>query len=50
MYYAYEEKLSRIPPHRVLAMRRGEKDQVLKIQVKVAEAAVISLISKHWMK
>ena len=50
MYYVYEEKLSRIPPHRVLAMRRGEKDQVLKIQVKVAEAAVISLISKHWMK
>ena len=50
MYYQYEEKLSRIPPHRVLAMRRGEKDHVLKIQVNVAEGSVMTLISNHWMK
>ena len=50
MYYDYEEKLNRIPPHRVLAVRRGEKDQVLKIHVKVPEEMVMTLISKHWMK
>ena len=31
MYYEYEEQVNRIVPHRILAMNRGEKEDVLKI-------------------
>lgn len=33
MYYGYEEPLQKIVPHRVLAMNRGEKEEVLKVSV-----------------
>ncbi|EEM18943.1 MULTISPECIES: Tex family protein [Bacillus] len=33
MYYGYEEPLQKIVPHRVLAMNRGEKEEVLKASV-----------------
>ncbi|WP_111901915.1 MULTISPECIES: Tex family protein [Bacillus cereus group] len=33
MYYGYEEPLQKIVPHRVLAMNRGEKEEILKVSV-----------------
>jgi len=33
LYYQYEEPLSRIPPHRVLAINRGEREEVLKVKL-----------------
>lgn len=33
MYYDYEEALGSIPSHRVLAMRRGEKEEVLYLSI-----------------
>ncbi|MEI5909374.1 Tex family protein [Bacillus spongiae] len=33
MYYDYEEPISRIVPHRVLAMNRGEKEEVLRVSI-----------------
>ena len=30
MYYEYEEPVNRIVPHRILAINRGEKEDVLK--------------------
>ena len=33
MYYEYEEPLSKIVPHRVLALNRGEKEEVLRVAV-----------------
>lgn len=32
-YYDYEEPIAKIPPHRVLAMDRGERDEVLRVSV-----------------
>lgn len=34
MYYEYEEPISKIPDHRVLALNRGENDKKLKVKVK----------------
>ena len=31
-YYEYEEPLKKIVPHRVLALNRGEKEEVLRCQ------------------
>lgn len=33
MYYDYEEMVSKIVPHRVLAMNRGEKEGVLRVKI-----------------
>ncbi|MGX5389449.1 Tex family protein [Bacillus thuringiensis] len=33
MYYSYEEPLQKVVPHRVLAMNRGEKEDILRVSV-----------------
>jgi len=35
MYYKYSEPLKRLPPHRVLAMNRGEREDVLSIGIEL---------------
>ena len=35
MYYEYKEQVSRIVPHRILAINRGEKEEILKVSVVV---------------
>jgi uncharacterized protein len=35
MYYDFSEKVSTLPSHRILAIRRGEKEEVLRSQVEV---------------
>ncbi|MFO0901911.1 MAG: Tex-like N-terminal domain-containing protein [Pirellulales bacterium] len=32
-YYKYQEPLSKVPPHRVLAINRGERSQVLRVRI-----------------
>ncbi len=40
MYYEYEEKLSKVPSHRVLAINRGEKEEFLKVSLVYDEAVL----------
>jgi uncharacterized protein len=35
MYYAYQEAVRKIPPHRILAINRGEREEVLKVRIEV---------------
>jgi transcriptional accessory protein Tex/SPT6 len=32
-YFSYQEQLSRIPPHRVLAINRGERAKILRVKI-----------------
>ena len=41
-YFEFQEALSRIPPHRVLAINRGERAQLLRVKVVAEEAALYS--------
>ena len=43
-YYEYNEPLKKIPPHRILAINRGEKEEFLKVDVTVSEDIVISYL------
>jgi uncharacterized protein len=43
MYYDYEEPIQKAAPHRVLAMNRGEKEEILKVSL----AAPTGLITKY---
>lgn len=48
MYENYSEKLSSVPGHRVLAINRGEKEECIKVEIKMnAEPAIGKIITKY---
>lgn len=42
MYYDYSEPLKDIPSHRMLAMRRGEKEEVLRLSIDAPEEQILA--------
>ncbi|MFU8648429.1 Tex family protein [Lysinibacillus sp. RSDA_15] len=49
MYYDYEEPVNRIVPHRILAINRGEKEDVLKVSIHVPVDRVLMIMWKEWI-
>ncbi len=49
-YFEWEEPVSKAPSHRVLAMRRGEKELVLMLDIAPEEEAAVSLLEKIFVK
>ena len=47
MYYEFSEALSKIVPHRILAINRGESEGVLRVSVSVDEDVMEQLISRR---
>ena len=50
MYYDYSEKVKYIKPHRILALNRGEKENVLKVSIENDQDRTINFISKKYIK
>ncbi len=50
MYKEYSEKVSSVPPHRILAINRGEKDECLKAGIKLDEEAALNKIKAAFKK
>ncbi|MEZ4598561.1 MAG: Tex family protein [Syntrophotaleaceae bacterium] len=50
MYYDYQEPLRGIPSHRMLAMRRGEKEEVLRLSIQAPEEEILPLLRKRLVK
>ena len=50
MYYEYEEAVKKIPPHRILAVNRGEKDEVLSVKIGQPETAVLCAIADRYSR
>lgn len=50
MYYEFSEAVQRIPPHRILAINRGEKEGILKVAVEVDEARLLVEIESLYIK
>lgn len=48
MYYAYEEAVKRVPPHRILAMNRGENDEVLSVKVEQPEELIVAKMNQQY--
>jgi len=46
MYYEYTEPANKIPPHRILAINRGEKEGILKVDISVNVENIILQIGK----
>lgn len=48
-YFEWEEKLSTCPSHRMLAMRRGEKEDVLILDITIDNETATQLIEKKYI-
>lgn len=46
MYYSYEEPLQKVVPHRVLAMNRGEKEDILRVAVVPPVDEIVTFLNK----
>ena len=49
-YYDYSEGVAKIPPHRVLAMDRGEREGILKISIQLDEDEALKAINREYVK
>ncbi len=47
MYYDYEEPVAKIVPHRVLALNRGEKEEVLRVSVQAPAEEIIRYLQRQ---
>ena len=47
MYYSFKESAPKLVSHRILAMNRGEKEEVLKIDIELDEEPIFSYLNKE---
>lgn len=50
MYYDYREPLKSIPSHRMLAMRRGETEEVLRLSLEAPEETILLRLKARLLK
>lgn len=50
MYYEYSEPVAKIVPHRILAINRGEKEDVLRTTIKPNIEFILNYLKKKWIK
>ncbi|MDS0526621.1 RNA-binding transcriptional accessory protein [Clostridium sp. SHJSY1] len=50
MYYDYSEEVKKIPPHRILAINRGEKEKILSAKITISEDKIISYLERELLK
>lgn len=50
LYYDYNEAVSKIPPHRILAVDRGEREEFLKVKIDVLETDALYIIERDYVK
>ncbi len=49
-YYNYTELVSKIPPHRILAINRGENEKILKVTIEINHNDVIKYLKEQIIK
>ncbi len=47
MYYDFDEPISKLPGHRVLALNRGEKEKVLTVKLEAPEEEILLYLQKQ---
>jgi len=50
MYYDYSESVSKIKPHRILALNRGEKEGILSVGIDVDDSYILNYLYKKNIK
>lgn len=50
MYYDYKEKVSRMAPHRILAVNRGEKEKFLSVKIEIDTNKILNYLEEKIIK
>jgi uncharacterized protein len=50
MYYNYSEAVKNIPPHRILAINRGEKEKILSVKITIDNEKIIQYLNIKCLK
>ena len=50
MYYDYNEKISSIKPHRILAINRAEKEGIINVSIDINKEKVLSFLERKELK
>ncbi|WP_042122485.1 Tex family protein [Paenibacillus senegalensis] len=50
MYYDYQEPVNKLPSHRILAINRGEREEVLKVSIEVQAEKIYDYMNRHYIK
>ncbi|TBL69347.1 Tex family protein [Paenibacillus thalictri] len=50
MYYQYQEPVRKLPSHRILAINRGEREEVLKVNLEVPVDKIHEYMSRQYIK
>ena len=50
MYYDYSEKIKYVKPHRVLALNRGEKENILSVSIDIDTEHIMNFLEKKIIK
>ncbi|GIO10703.1 hypothetical protein J19TS2_02580 [Cohnella xylanilytica] len=50
MYYQYSEPVKRLPPHRVLAINRGEREEVLSVGIEVPVDRIVGELQRRLIR
>jgi len=49
VYYEYEEPLKSVPPHRLLALRRGEREGALSVTVAMDDESILGALKRRYV-
>jgi protein Tex len=49
MYYEYSEPVNKVVPHRILALNRGEKEDLLRVSIKPKTDVIMSYLQRKWI-
>lgn len=50
IYYNYSENVKKIPPHRILAINRAEKEGIIKAKITCDDEEIIKYLNRHVLK
>lgn len=50
LYYNYSENIKKIPPHRILAINRAEKEGVIRVKLKCESDEIIRYLNRHMLR
>jgi uncharacterized protein len=48
-YYQYEEPVAKIPPHRILAINRGEREEILRVSIEAPVEEILIRLQKRFL-
>ena len=50
MYYDHSEPVKAIPPHRVLAINRAEREEIITVSIETLDDHIIELMRRHYIR